>query len=138
MPTLPHTLVTALTCTALIGCGTHAPDTIESTVIKRTSQSWEGTPYTSYPQGQPEMTLLRIRIPANTDLKWHTHPMPNMGYVVSGQLLVETRDTGKQITLLPGDALSELVGISHRGRTAAQPVELLVFYAGRPGMPLSE
>lgn len=81
---------------------------------------------------------MRINIPANTSLKWHQHPMPNAAYVVSGELRVETRDGGESIMLKPGDVLPEIVDRQHRGVTGDSAVELVVFYAGTPGLPLSQ
>ncbi|RZA21110.1 MAG: cupin, partial [Proteobacteria bacterium] len=43
-----------------------------------------GTPYASYPQGRPQLTVLRIKFPAHATLPWHTHVVPNAAYVVSG------------------------------------------------------
>lgn len=81
--------------------------------------------------------MVKITLPANTALKWHTHPMPNIAYVVAGELLVETEDGMHKTTLKPGQVLPEMVNTSHRGTSGKAPVELIVFYAGTPGMPLS-
>lgn len=114
------------------------PPAVESRVLLKSSHSWDGTPYSAYPSGTPELTVLNIRIPANTALNWHQHPMPNAAYVVSGELKVETREGGKSITLKAGDVLPEMVDKQHRGLTAESAVELVVFYAGTPGLPLSQ
>ena len=106
--------------------------------LLRSQTSWDGTAYTTYPAGRPEMTLIKITIPAQTSLDWHTHPMPNVGYVLSGELTVEAKDPPLKRTLRPGDALAEMVGLPHRGSTGELPVELIVFYAGAEGLPLSE
>lgn len=128
---------------ALGGCATAQPSssaqtsTVQSTVLLKSSSSWDGTAYDAYPVGKPELTVLNIKIPANTALKWHEHPMPNAAYVVSGNLRVETREGGKSILLKPGDVLPEMVDRQHRGLTGDTAVELVVFYAGTQGMPLS-
>lgn len=116
---------------------TKAP-AVESSVLLKSSRSWDGTPYVAYPSGTPELTVLKIRIPANTALNWHQHPMPNAAYVVSGELKVETREGGKSIMLKAGDVLPEMVDQQHRGVTAERAVELVVFYAGTPSLPLSQ
>lgn len=132
-----------LTMIALGGCATAQPSspapasTVQSTVLLKSSSSWDGTAYDAYPVGKPELTVLNIKIPANTALKWHEHPMPNAAYVVSGNLTVETREGGKSILLKAGDVLPEMVNRQHRGLTGDAAVELVVFYAGTPGMPLS-
>jgi quercetin dioxygenase-like cupin family protein len=133
-------LTAAATVLSLLGCGTQAKDAaqIEKEVLLERSESWDGTPYTAYPSGPPQLTLIRLKIPARTQLPWHTHPMPNAAYIVSGELTVETRANGASRTLRQGQTLAEMVGTEHRGITGNTPVELLVFYAGTSGMPLSE
>ncbi|WP_339544934.1 cupin domain-containing protein [Pseudomonas sp. RA_35y_Pfl2_P32] len=123
----------------LAGCSnTPATPAIERQVLLQSSASWDGSPYTAYPAGRPELTLLKLRIPANTTLDWHTHPMPNVAYILSGELTVEAKASGQVHLLKPGQTLAEMVDRAHRGTTGASPVELIVFYAGSPGIPLSE
>lgn len=106
--------------------------------LMQTSQSWDGATYERYPAGPPELTVLRITIPPRTALPWHTHPMPNAAYVVSGELLVEKQIDGATRRLVAGDVLPEMVGPVHRGVTGDAGVVLIVFYAGTKGMLLSE
>src|SRR5215831_14299219 len=49
--------------------------------VLQTTQSWDKSPYTSYPSGQPQVTALKITIPPNTALHWHRHPIISVGYV---------------------------------------------------------
>jgi len=63
--------------------------------------------------------------------------MINVGYVLSGHLTIEKRGTGERIVLHAGEALAETVQTAHRGFTTDEPVELVVFYAGQVGSPLS-
>jgi len=128
----------AATVFALSGCAAQKPQAVESKVLLKTTSSWDGTPYSAYPAGQPELTVLNIKIPANTALKWHQHPMPNAAYVVSGKLTVQAKESGQSITLKPGDVLPEIVDKVHRGLTGDSAVELVVFYAGTPELPLSQ
>lgn len=133
-------LIAAALGLSLLGCGTQAKDAaqIEKEILLERSESWDGTPYKAYPSGPPQLTLIRLKIPAHTQLPWHTHPIPNAAYIVSGELTVEARSSGATRTLRQGQTLAEMVGTEHRGVTGDTPVELLVFYAGTPGMPLSE
>ncbi|MEN1834571.1 cupin domain-containing protein [Pseudomonas lijiangensis] len=108
-----------------------------SQVLLEATQSWDGTPYQAYPEGQPELSILKISIPANSTLKWHQHPVPNAAYVLSGELTVEAKEGGKSIRIKAGETLAEMVDIIHRGKTGNTPVELVVFYAGAAGTPLS-
>lgn len=104
-------------------------------VLVKSDQSWNGIPYTAYPSGRPELTVLKFHIPAHTALPWHTHPIPNAGYVLSGQITIEDRDSGKKQTYAAGQAFTESVGAVHRGVTGDQPVELIVTYSGTAGTP---
>lgn len=115
-----------------------ATPSVTSQVLLKSTASWDGTPYTRYPDGQPELTILKISIPAETALKWHRHAIPNAAYVVSGQITVQAKDTPHTILLKAGDTLAEMVDTVHRGVTGSEPVELIVFYAGTPGTPLSQ
>jgi len=139
LPTPTAALFATLACLSLLGCSnTPGPSNIEKQILLQSSTSWDGMPYRAYPNGAPELTLLKLHIPANTQLDWHTHPMPNLAYILSGELTVEAKDTGKTRTLMPGEPLAEMVNTTHRGKTGTKPVELIVFYAGTPGMALSE
>jgi quercetin dioxygenase-like cupin family protein len=105
--------------------------------LLQSTKSWDGAVYKSYPTGQPQLTVLRIKIPPHTSLHWHSHPVISVGYVVSGELTVEKRETGERITVRTGDVLPETVGTVHRGFTTDSPVELIVFYAGQDGTPIT-
>jgi quercetin dioxygenase-like cupin family protein len=105
--------------------------------LLQSTKSWDGTVYKGYPTGQPQVTVLRIKIPPHTSLHWHYHPVISVGYVVSGQLTVEKRETGEHITVRTGEVLPETVGTTHRGFTTDSPVELIVFYAGQAGTPIT-
>ncbi|RMQ42189.1 hypothetical protein ALQ04_01010 [Pseudomonas cichorii] len=137
------TLISA-TC-LLFACGiafadspTGNQDSPSAQVLLKSTRSWDGTPYRSYPATQPELSILKITIPANTTLPWHRHPVPNAAYVLSGELEVQARDGSKSILIKAGDTLAEMVDIMHRGKTGNTPVELVVFYAGAVGTPLSQ
>ena len=105
--------------------------------VLKTVRSWDGSNYTSYPPGQPEVTVLKITIPPNTTLHWHRHPMISAAYVLSGHLTVEKKDTGERKVVHTGEALAETVDTTHRGFTTDEAVELIVFYAGRVDLPVS-
>jgi quercetin dioxygenase-like cupin family protein len=105
--------------------------------ILQTTQSWDGTLYQNYPAGQPQLTVLRIKVPANTALHWHHHPVISVGYVLSGELTLEKKDTGERTIVHAGQALGETVQTTHRGFTTNEPVELIVFYAGQVGVPIT-
>jgi quercetin dioxygenase-like cupin family protein len=105
--------------------------------ILQTTQAWDGTQYAGYPTGQPQLTVLRIKVPPNTALHWHHHPVISVGYVLSGELTLEKKATGERSILHAGQALAETVQTTHRGFTTNEPVELVVFYAGQVGVPIT-
>ncbi|MRT15260.1 cupin domain-containing protein [Enterobacteriaceae bacterium RIT711] len=116
----------------------HQPTTgIAVEKLLKTSQSWDGVPYESYPRGKPELSILKITVQPHTILGWHTHPMPNAAYILSGHLVVEKKDDGMKKTIRAGETLAETVGTVHHGYTEDEPVTLIVFYAGSESLPLS-
>ena len=131
-------MIAALLSSALV-CSAGAEDAssrIKTETLLQSTASWDGTPYKAYPAGQPKITVLKITIAANTTMKWHSHPFPNAGYVLSGALTIEKKDGTKQ-HFVAGQAIAETVDSIHRGITGAKPVVLIVFYSGTPDLPLS-
>jgi quercetin dioxygenase-like cupin family protein len=115
---------------------TNGPITTNKQILQ-TSETWDGIKYHSYPTGQPQLTVRRITIPPNTALDWHRHPVISVGYVLAGKLTIEKRDTGERTVLHAGQTLAETVQATHRGFTTDEPVELVVFYAGQVGTPIT-
>ena len=111
-----------------------------SPVVKelvKTTQSWNGEFLPAYLQGQPEITILRISIPAGTQLHTHSHPVINAGLLISGQLTVVTTD-GKTLHLKAGDPIVEVVNTLHYGINQGKvPAEIVVFYAGVIDTPIT-
>jgi quercetin dioxygenase-like cupin family protein len=138
-PSMLTPLFTALIALALQGCSNSASTAaIERKVLLQSSASWDSTPYTHYPYAEPQLSVLKLKIPANTQLPWHRHAMPNAAYVLSGELTIESKESGQVRRVKQGEAVAEMVNITHRGVTGEEPVELIVFYAGSEGIPLSE
>jgi quercetin dioxygenase-like cupin family protein len=114
----------------------HAPAIQVEELVKGT-RSWDGTPLPPMGPGQPEVTVLRITIPAGTSLPLHRHPMINAGMLLEGRLQVISA-AGDTITLEAGDGLIELVNTPHRGRSLGPgPARIVVVYVGLEGQPLS-
>lgn len=113
------------------------PSGIKAETLLKTSESWDGVAYAAYPPGQPQITVVRLTIPPHTILPWHSHPMPNAAYVVSGGIVVEKQADGSRRTLRTGQVLAEMVDSPHRGVTGDEPAVLMVFYAGVPDLALS-
>ncbi len=123
----------------VLTCFAYAEDSsskIQIETVLQTTSSWDGTPYKAYPAGQPRISVLKITIPPRTKMKWHSHPFPNAGYVLSGDLTVEKRD-GTTKHFVAGEAIAETVNSVHRGVTGEAGTVLIVFYAGNAELPLS-
>jgi quercetin dioxygenase-like cupin family protein len=106
-------------------------------VLLQADQSWNGQPYTQYPKGRPELTMLKVTLAPHTVLPWHTHPFPNAGYVLSGTLTLHDKASGKTRVVHQGEAFAESVDDVHRGEAGDEPAVLLITYAGIPGVPTS-
>ena len=113
----------------------HASISVKELV--RTSKSWDGKLLVPYSQGQPEITILRISIPAGARLDTHSHPVINAGVLMSGQLTVKTTD-GQVLRLKAGDPIVEVVNTLHYGiNDGTVPAEIVVFYAGIVGQAIT-
>ncbi|MCA9238078.1 MAG: cupin domain-containing protein [Planctomycetales bacterium] len=107
------------------------------TVLIKETCSWDGATLPEYPAGQPEVTVLRILIPPGTRLETHHHTVINAGVLLSGKLKVISED-GKTLDLHAGDSLIELVNEPHYGvNNGSEPAEIIVFYAGVAGEPIT-
>ncbi len=114
-----------------------AKPAVKAETLLATGTSWDGEVYKAYPAGDPELSILKITIPAHTALAWHEHPMPNAAYILSGTLTIEKHD-GTKKTVHAGQAVAEMVHAAHRGVTGDTPVVLLAFYAGAKGVGVSK
>jgi quercetin dioxygenase-like cupin family protein len=110
-------------------------ETVHSDKLLQTDHAWNGVAYQKYPSGRPQLTMLKITIPPNTVLPWHTHPFPSAGYILSGDLTVQDKESAH--VFHAGDACAEAVNDVHRGVAGKTGVTILVFYAGTPGVPTS-
>jgi quercetin dioxygenase-like cupin family protein len=105
--------------------------------LAKASKSWDGNDLPPYLKGLPEITILRISIPAGAKLETHKHPVINAGVLTRGQLTVVSED-GKKLRLRAGDSIVELVGKYHYGKNeGVEPAEIIVFYAGVRGAPIT-
>ena len=113
------------------------PAGIGVVVLAKTGSSWDGTSLPAYPSGKPEITILRITIPAGTALPLHQHPVINAGVLLSGELTVITEDN-RTLHLKAGDPIVEVVNKWHYGKnTGNGPAVILVFYAGALDTPIT-
>ena len=122
---------------AMILCVTNSVYSAEKNVLLKTTSTWDNVEYKKLKIKKPEVTVLKIIINVNEELPMHKHDLVNVAYVKKGTLTVIT-DDNKEITLKEGDVLPELVGKYHYGKnTGKEPIELIVFYVGEKGTPLS-
>ena len=128
-----------------LSCGKHKDDaqndnsvqTVQSTELIRTSQSWDGVELPEYLQGRPELVAVKYEIPAGQKLGWHHHPVMNHGILVQGELTIVSED-GKENVVHEGEAVVEMVNTIHHGENrGTRPVILYMFYLTQEGMPLS-
>jgi len=136
---LPTLLIAtfAITLFQKASAGQHREPAAPSQTLLQASSSWDGKPYNSYPLGPPELSILKITLAPHSELEWHSHQMPSAAYIVAGDLTLERKKDGKQQRFTAGQAVSETVDTLHRGVAGSEPVVLIVFYAGSPGMPLA-
>ena len=120
-----------------IFCVSNVSYCAEKEVVLKTTSTWDSAPYKKLKIKKPEVTVLRIVINVGEELPVHRHDLVNVAYVKKGTLTVVS-DNNEEITLHEGECLPELVGKYHYGKnTGKEPVELIVFYIGEIGTPLS-
>ncbi len=116
---------------------TVSADDVAVEVVAKTTTSWDGSSLPAYPSGQPEITILRIKIPAGVKLPMHKHPVINAGLLLRGELTITTKN-GQRLRLKAGDSIVELVDKWHFGaNTGESEAEIVVFYAGLEGQPIT-
>ncbi len=112
-------------------------NTVTVDVLAKTSSSWDGRDLPDYTKGKPEVTILRITIPQGVQLPLHKHPVINAGILLKGELTVVTEDN-KTLHLKAGDSIVEMVNKWHYGKNEGnKPAEIIVFYAGILGTPIT-
>ena len=110
-----------------------ATQKIVAETLVRSTVSWNGDALPAYPEGTPEISILKFTIPAGATLPDHLHTAINAGILLSGALTVVSEDQD-ELHLKPGDTLIELVNKYHQGRsTGDEPAVIVVFYAGIEG-----
>lgn len=118
--------------TLIVVFGLLASTTAAEQLLK-TTHAWDGGTI-AYPEGKPEITSFKMVIPKDTVTPFHCHPVPTLGYILKGQVEVESAD-GKTTLLREGDSAVEVMRTVHRGKALGETVEIIVFYAGATDMP---
>ena len=105
--------------------------------LARTSESWDKETLPEYPEGVPEITVLRITVPPGASLPLHFHPVIKAGVLLEGELTVIS-ENNEVLTLKTGEAIIEVVDKWHYGRNNSEtPAVIIVFYAGTKGGPIT-
>ena len=105
--------------------------------VIQTTTHWNGQPIKSIHIDHPQVTILRITIPAGEKLAMHKHPILNVGYLTKGELTVRS-EKGEVLVLKPGDPIVELVNEWHYGEsTGTGDAEIVVTYVGEKDDDLS-
>ena len=110
---------------------------IEVTTLAKTTASWNGAQLPKYPDGNPEITILKIVVPPKTKLSLHKYSEINAGVLLKGNLTVVSKDNDT-LNLKAGESIIELVNAWHYGENlGTEPAEIIVFYAGVEGTPIT-
>jgi quercetin dioxygenase-like cupin family protein len=105
--------------------------------LAKSSISWDGQALPDYPKGKPEITILRIKIPAGAKLEMHKHPVINAGLMLAGELTVIT-EKNETLYLKAGDSIIEVVDKWHYGKNEGnKTAEIIVFYVGIVNQPIT-
>lgn len=116
-----------LSACVLISSGAYAAN---SETLIQTENHWNKQAIKPIHIENPQITMLRITIPAGEKLAMHKHPVLNIGYLTKGELTVRS-EKGDVLVLKPGDPIVELVDIWHYGEsTGTEDAEIVVTYVG--------
>lgn len=109
------------------------PSLVAAEDLLKSQTSWDGGNI-KYPSGQAEISSIILRLEEGGVPKFHCHPVPTFGYVLLGEVEIETKE-GKKTLLKQGESAIEVMRTVHRGRAIGGPAEIVVFYAGSTAMP---
>lgn len=81
------------------------------------------------------MTARLVEMAPGEETGWHKHPVPLLGYVLSGQLTVRLAN-GEKRTVRAGEASLEGVDVIHNGiNDGTERLKMVVFVAGQKNVP---
>lgn len=108
---------------------------VKAALILKTTSTTGNYPVTYLNTQSPEITIMKVEIKPGGETGWHSHPVPLYAYVLEGNLTVDVKG-GNTYHFTAGDAIVEVVNISHNGKNlATMPVVLIAFYTGEIGTP---
>lgn len=96
-----------------------------------TTTTGDGKPL-KYPDGQARVSALLVELAPGGETGLHRHPMPVVGYIVSGEVTVAAQGLPERV-FKAGDAFVETI-VWHNGRNLGSvPVKILAIYLGADG-----
>jgi len=89
-----------------------------------------------YPKGKAEMRLIRVEVEKGGTIPMHSHPVPILGHIESGELTLDTK-TGLSKTFKEGDSfvLSANTPAHTMGNTGDSSAVMWVTVASAEGVP---
>jgi len=88
------------------------------------------------PAGERETVSALVELPPSTDAAKHTHPGPETGYIVEGEITLNVDgQPGKLLKV--GDSYYVPAGTPHSGRSGASGVKFVGIYIVEKGKPLA-
>lgn len=110
---------------------------IDAKTLLKTTQSWNGATLPAYGSEPAEISIVKYEFEPGAAIPMHMHPVINAGVLLQGELTITTK-SGQKIVVKAGDTVVELFKEWHSGaNTGADKAELIMFYAGHPGVPLA-
>jgi quercetin dioxygenase-like cupin family protein len=88
------------------------------------------------PAGDRETVVAVIEIPPNMDVARHTHPGPEVDYVLEGDLVLNVEGVGPK-SYKAGDSFYIPEGTPHAGKSGPNGTKLVGTYIVEKGKPLA-
>ena len=88
------------------------------------------------PPGEREAVTAIAEIAPNTDVARHTHPGPEVDYVLEGEITLMVAGQPER-TFKAGDSFNVLAETPHAARSGANGVKVLATYIVEKGKPLA-
>ena len=115
---------------------TFLPGTV--TTLFQASTNAVGQPIAYPANGTPEITAFLAELAPGQRTVWHQHPVPLLGYVLSGALTVY-QASGEKRVVGTGEVSLEAVDAVHYGiNEGTEPCRMVVFVLGLKGVDFTE
>ena len=110
---------------------------VTSTILLKTSTTWNGAPITYSAVGNPEVQTIIVEIAPGATTAWHMHPINNIANILEGIDCIELED-GAAREFKTGESFAEVVNTWHRGvNLGVGTLKILVVYTSEVGRPIS-